>query len=133
MRSPSNGRSRHPGRAAADRRGRRVGAGRGPALPGDGWRCSRRRCLWVACFLIFLLIMFVLAIIPLLGNIAGALLSPVLIGGIMLGRPERDEELTGHLHNRPLLTLGLNSRCAGRDAGRCRDHHRHRRRDVPGR
>ena len=97
--------------------GRRVGAGRGLAWLGDGWRMFKDAPgSWVACFLIFLLIMFVLAIIPLLGNIAGALLSPVLIGGIMIGcrELERDEELTvGHLFagfkdkSGPLLTLGL--------------------------
>jgi uncharacterized membrane protein len=97
--------------------GRRVDAGRGLAWMGEAWQMFKDAPgSWVACFLIFLLIMFVLAIIPLLGNIAGALLSPVLIGGIMIGCRElaRSEELTvAHLFagfkekSGPLLTLGL--------------------------
>ena len=97
--------------------GRRVGAGRGLSWLGDAWRMFKDSPgSWVACFLIFLLIMFVLAIIPLLGNIAGALLSPVLIGGIMIGcrELERNEELmVSHLFagfkekSGPLVILGL--------------------------
>jgi uncharacterized membrane protein len=97
--------------------GRRADAGRGLAWIGDAWQMFKDAPgSWVACFLIFLLIMFVLALIPLLGNIAGALLSPVLIGGIMIGcrELERSEELTvAHLFagfrekSGPLLTLGL--------------------------
>jgi uncharacterized membrane protein len=58
----------------------------------------------------------VLAIIPLLGNIAGALLSPILIGGLMAGcrALERNDELTvSHLFAGfsekagPLFILGL--------------------------
>lgn len=70
---------------------------------------------WVACFVLFCVIMIVLMVIPILGNIAGALLSPVLIGGLMLGCRElaRNEELmvahlfAGFKEKRwPLLTLG---------------------------
>lgn len=97
--------------------GRRMGAGRGLAWITDAWQMFKDAPgSWVACFLIFVLIMFVLAIIPILGNIAGAVLSPVLIGGMMLGCRElaRNEELTvAHLFSGfkeksgPLFTLGL--------------------------
>jgi uncharacterized membrane protein len=71
---------------------------------------------WVACFLIFVVIMIVLAIIPVLGNIVGALISPFLVAGMMVGcrELERNEELTvSHLFaafgkdSGPLLVLGL--------------------------
>lgn len=97
--------------------GRRVDAGRGLAWIRDAWQMFKDAPgSWVACFLIFLLIMIVLEMIPFLGNIAGALLSPLLIGGMMIGCRElgRSEELTvAHLFagfkekRRPLLTLGL--------------------------
>ena len=97
--------------------GRRADAGRGLAWIGEAWRMFKEAPgSWVACFVVFLIIMFVLAIIPLLGNIAGALLSPMLIGGLMIGcrELERSEELTvAHLFagfkekSGPLLTLGL--------------------------
>ena len=97
--------------------GRRMGAGRGLAWITDAWQMFKDAPgSWVACFLIFVLIMFVLAIIPILGNVAGAVLSPVLIGGMMLGCRElaRNEELTvAHLFagfkekSVPLFTLGL--------------------------
>ncbi len=97
--------------------GRRVAAGRGLAWLGDGWRMFKEAPgSWVACFVLFCLMMIVLMLIPVLGNIAGALLSPVLIGGLMLGCRElaRNEELmVAHLFagfkekSGPLLTLGL--------------------------
>jgi uncharacterized membrane protein len=97
--------------------GRTVDPGRGLAWIGQAWQLFKDAPgSWVACFLIFLIIMFVLAIIPLLGNIAGALLSPMLVGGLMMGCREmsRNEELTvTHLFagfkdkSGPLLTLGL--------------------------
>ena len=106
-----------PGPPSPIPEGRRVNAGRGLSWIGDAWRMFKDAPgSWVACFLIFMLIMFVLAIIPLLGNIAGALLSPLLIGGLMIGcrELERNEELTvAHLFagfkekSGPLFILGL--------------------------
>lgn len=97
--------------------GRTVDPGRGLTWVSQAWQMFKDAPgSWVACFLIFLIIMFVLAIIPLLGNIAGALLSPMLVGGLMMGCREmsRNEELTvAHLFagfkdkSGPLLTLGL--------------------------
>ena len=97
--------------------GRRVDAGRGASWIGEGWQLFKEAPgSWVACFLIFIVLMIVLAIIPLLGNIAGALLSPFLIAGMMIGcrELERNEELeVGHMfagfkqNSGPLLVLGL--------------------------
>jgi len=97
--------------------GRSVDAGRGFAWIGAAWKLFKEAPgSWVACFVIFVVIMFLLAIVPLLGNIAGALLSPILIGGLMLGcrEVERGEELqVSHLfagfkeRSGPLFVLGL--------------------------
>ena len=97
--------------------GRRVDAGRGLTWITAAWQMFKEAPgSWVACFLVFLVIMFALAIVPLLGNIAGALLSPLLIGGLMIGCREQsrgDELEVGHLFagfkakSGPLLMLGL--------------------------
>jgi len=97
--------------------GRRVSAGRGSAWVGEAWRMFKDAPgSWVACFLIFVIIMVVLAIIPILGNIVGALISPFLVAGMMIGcrELERNEELqVSHLfagfkgNSGQLLVLGL--------------------------
>jgi len=97
--------------------GRRVEGGRGGAWIAEAWRMFKDAPgSWVACFLIFVVIMIVLAIIPVLGNIVGALISPFLVAGMMVGcrELERNEELTvAHLfagfsrNSGPLLVLGL--------------------------
>src|SRR5438105_546794 len=97
--------------------GRTVDLGRGLSWLGEAWGLFKEAPgSWVACFLIFILIMIVLAVIPVLGNIAGALISPILIGGLMAGcrALERNEELSvAHLFagfsekRGPLFILGL--------------------------
>ena len=97
--------------------GRRVSSGRGGSWVSEAWRMFKDAPgSWVACFLIFVIIMIVLAIIPILGNIVGALISPFLVAGMMIGcrELERNEELqVGHLfagfkeNTGPLLVLGL--------------------------
>ncbi len=97
--------------------GRTVALGRGISWLGEGWAMFKEAPgSWVACFLIFMIIMIVLAIIPVLGNIAGALISPLLIGGMMAGcrALERNDELeVSHLFSGfqekggPLFILGL--------------------------
>ncbi|MEO8132791.1 MAG: BPSS1780 family membrane protein [Betaproteobacteria bacterium] len=97
--------------------GRRVAAGQGFSWIGAAWTLFKAAPgSWVACFLIFVVIMILLAVVPLLGNIAGALLSPILIGGLMLGCRDigRDEEMmVSHLfagfkeRSGPLFVLGL--------------------------
>jgi uncharacterized membrane protein len=97
--------------------GRRVATGRGASWIGEAWRLFKDAPgSWVACFLIFVVVMIVLGIIPILGNIVGALISPFLVAGMMVGcrELERNEELTvNHLfagfsrNSGPLLVLGL--------------------------
>ena len=97
--------------------GRTVALGRGASWLGEAWRMFKDAPgSWVACFLIFFVIMIVLAIIPVLGNIAGALISPILIGGLMAGcrALDRNDELeVSHLfagfseRGGPLFILGL--------------------------
>ena len=97
--------------------GRTVAPGRGVSWLGEAWQMFKEAPgSWVACFLIFIVIMIVLAVIPVLGNIAGALISPFLIAGLMAGcrALERNDELTvAHMFSgfgekkRPLFILGL--------------------------
>ena len=97
--------------------GRTVALGRGVSWLGEAWRMFKDAPgSWVACFLIFFVIMIVLAFIPVLGNIAGALISPILIGGLMAGcrALDRNDELeVSHLfagfreRGGPLFILGL--------------------------
>ena len=97
--------------------GRTVSLGRGASWLGEAWRLFKDAPgSWVACFLIFFVIMIVLAFIPVLGNIAGALISPILIGGLMAGcrALDRSDELeVSHLFSGfserggPLFILGL--------------------------
>ena len=97
--------------------GRTVPLGRGASWLGEAWRLFKDAPgSWVACFLIFFVIMIVLAFIPVLGNIAGALISPILIGGLMAGcrAVDRNDELeVSHLFSGfserggPLFILGL--------------------------
>ncbi|MGM0565040.1 MAG: BPSS1780 family membrane protein [Pseudomonadota bacterium] len=56
--------------------------------------------IWIVNFILFVVVMAVLSLVPLIGQVATLLLSPVLIGGLMLGAQavDRGEELTvGHL------------------------------------
>ena len=97
--------------------GRTVGLGRGVSWLGEAWQLFKDAPgSWVAIFLIFIVIMIVLAVIPVLGNIAGALISPILIGGMMAGcrALERNDELAvSHMfagfsgRGGPLFILGL--------------------------
>ena len=97
--------------------GRTVAFGRGYAWISEAWRMFKEAPgSWVACFVIFVLIMIVLAVIPVLGNIAGALISPILIAGMMAGcrAIERNDEMqVSHLFAGfsekagPLFVLGL--------------------------
>ena len=116
--APAFGAATEPPQAEAPiPEGRRVDSGRGAAWIGASWRLFKDAPgSWVACFLIFVVLMFLLAIIPILGNIVGALISPFLIAGMMVGcrELERNEELTvSHLfsgfskNSGPLLVLGL--------------------------
>lgn len=106
-----------PGDALPIPGGRTVALGRGVSWLSEAWQMFKEAPgSWVACFLIFIIIMIVLAVIPVLGNIAGALISPILIAGLMAGcrALERNDELTvAHMFSGfgekkgPLFILGL--------------------------
>lgn len=64
---------------------RTVDAGRGTAWWTEGWALFMKNPgMWVVLGLLLLVILVVLAVIPLLGSIATALLMPVFIGSWML-------------------------------------------------
>ncbi|MDQ2694239.1 MAG: hypothetical protein M3Z21_02460 [Pseudomonadota bacterium] len=97
----------------------KVQAGRGPGWLVDGWRLFLRAPWpWLGMFLVYFVIDLLLSVVPLLGLMASALLTPVLIGGMVYGAAQldgggrlefshlfrgfQDQDKTG-----PLLLLGL--------------------------
>jgi len=65
--------------------GRKVPAGRGTAWVSESWALYKQAPLiWIAVFLIFMVMTLVLAIIP-LGSVVSSMLYPVFVGGLMLG------------------------------------------------
>ena len=94
--------------AAADRSeprfvagGRSVPMGQGWVWLTDGWRLfSATPAMWIVTLLAFIILSFVIGLVPIIGTIASLLLSPVLIAGMMIGAQavDRGEALTlGHL------------------------------------
>ena len=76
---------------------RAVDVGRGASWWGEGWRLFTPAVgPWILIVIIGLVLQLVLAFIPVLGSIAGQLLFPVLMGGLMLGcrAIDRGEPLT---------------------------------------
>jgi uncharacterized membrane protein len=58
----------------------------------DGWRFFLRSPgTWIAIALVMIVIFFVLALIPVIGGLALSLLTPVFVGGLMLGCRALDE------------------------------------------
>ncbi len=97
---------------------RSLGAGRGAAWWGEGWRIfTASPALWIGIVVVMVLIAIALNFIPILGNIVQALLWPVFIAGLLLGchalaqgRPlEFSHLFAGFQGGRvgPLLILGL--------------------------
>jgi len=94
-----------------------VAAGRGLAWWSEGWRLfTAAPVIWIAITFIFIALMFGLAFIPFIGQIASTLLYPVLGAGVLLGARALDlgGELTiGHLfacfnhRAMPLIVLAL--------------------------
>ena len=66
--------------------GQRLRAGAGVDWIADGWRLFRRaKVMWVVFVVLFFLLSLAVSLLPGIGNLVGALLSPVILGGVMLG------------------------------------------------
>ena len=62
----------------------RAEAGRGWGWIVEGWQLfARAPGIWIVILLIYLAISVVLSLIPFVGPLANALLSPVLVGGLL--------------------------------------------------
>jgi len=98
-------------------RGRALPAVRGFAWYGEAWRLFTAAPLaWIGIWVLFALCTVVVSLIPLLGMFANALLSPILVGGVMLAARSADRSgvvPVGHLfaafgsHAGPLALVGL--------------------------
>lgn len=96
---------------------RAVDAGRGIAWIVEAWALFKEAPgSWVASFVILAIMMLVLGLIPILGSIAAAMISPFLVAGLMLGARairDGDEMMVSHLfagfgpRNGQLFVLGL--------------------------
>src|ERR1044071_8487008 len=72
--------------------GRAVAAGRGWSWIAEGWELFRRQPgAWIALVVVALLIFIGMALIPFLGSLAGAVLTPVFAGGVFVACRERDQ------------------------------------------
>jgi uncharacterized membrane protein len=66
--------------------GRSLAAGRGWAWLVEGWNLFKQHPgIWILNLILFMVISIVVQIVPFVGGLASALLSPVLLGGMMLG------------------------------------------------
>lgn len=87
-----------------------VGAGRGASWWGDGWRLFKATpWVWLAILIVFVLLMFGMAMIPVLGQIATTLFGPVFAGGVLVG--------TRNLDRGGELSVGDLFRCFGYKLG----------------
>ena len=69
-----------------------VGAARGASWWTGGWRLfTRAPVIWIVIVILFAALMMGLSLIPIFGQLASALLSPVLAAGILLGCRELDQ------------------------------------------
>lgn len=95
---PGSGRTGTPGYPPG---GRLVDTGRGVSWWGDAWRLfAASPWIFIAIVIVFVVLTFVLGFVPLVGSIASAVLSPVLVGGMLAGcrAVDRGTDLTiGHL------------------------------------
>lgn len=90
--------------------GQRLRAGAGADWIADGWRLFRRaKVMWIAFVVLFFLLSLAVSLLPAIGSLLGALLSPVILGGIMLGA--RSLETGGELELEHFLA-GFRSRTA---------------------
>src|SRR2546429_6887416 len=97
---------------------RHLAAGSGASFWSEAWRIfSASPGAWIVILVVYVLISIGLAIIPVVGNLAHLVLTPVFIGGVMLGchALARGEPLSvAHLFEGfkggrfgPLIVLGL--------------------------
>jgi uncharacterized membrane protein len=96
---------------------RTVDADRGLAWWSEAWRLFTPAAgVWILILILLFVLNLVLALVPLLGHVAGQLLFPIFAGGLMLGcrAIDRGEPLTvGHLfagfgtRTGPLFIVGL--------------------------
>lgn len=97
--------------------GQGVAAGNGWSWIADAWSLTgQQRGTWIGLFIVFAAIVIVLAMIPFLGSLLLALITPVFFGGIMLGCDAQRRGQTvqvGHLfagfkaHTGKLITVGV--------------------------
>jgi hypothetical protein len=95
-----------------------VEAGRGSAWWGEGWRIfTSSFWTWIGIMIVYIIIVVLVSLIPLVGSFGQWLLTPVFMGGLMLGchAIERGEPLrVAHLfegfqgaHFVPLMIIGV--------------------------
>lgn len=95
-----------------------VAAGRGAGWWGDGWHLFRASFwTWIGVTVIYILLSLLIALVPFVGSLGQSLLTPVFMGGLMLGcrAIDRDAPLrVAHLfegfqgaHFVPLLLIGV--------------------------
>ena len=97
--------------------GQAVAAGNGWKWIADGWELFKRQPgTWILLLIAFVLISFLIALVPVLGSIASNLLWPVFAGGMILGCRELaqgGELAVGHLfagfrdHFGKLIVIGI--------------------------
>lgn len=97
---------------------RTVGAGRGVGWWGDGWRIfTSSFWTWIGVAVIYILLNLLVALVPFVGSLGQSLLTPVFMGGVMLGCQALDRGAplrVAHLfegfqgaHFVPLLIIGV--------------------------
>ena len=63
-----------------------VEAGRGAAWWGEGWRLfTSNFWTWIGIMIIYIIISVLISIVPFVGTLGHWLLTPVFMGGLMLG------------------------------------------------
>lgn len=81
----------------------------------DAWRLFRRaKLMWIVFVVLFFLLSLAISMLPVVGSLLGSLLSPVILGGIMLGARSLDqggemelEHFLGGFRERTASLLGV--------------------------
>lgn len=95
--------------------GRVLRAGAGADWLVDAWRLfGRAKLMWVVFVVLFFLLSLAISMLPVVGGLLGSLLSPVILGGIVLGARNLDqggemelEHFFGGFRERPASLLAL--------------------------